>query len=133
MTATNGMISREFEDYVDAWAEMMITIWKEKMAALDIGNTGALRSSLRTEVVRQAGGNATKINHFFLHYGHYVAGGTGKGYERGNGGYLDFTPQREKKPWLSGKYWYSKNRLLLEMLEQTGIYYQASLSAILTG
>jgi hypothetical protein len=73
MTATNGMINREFEDYVDAWAEMMIPIWEEKMAALDIKDTGALRSSLRTEVVRQAGRNATKINHFFLHYGHYFA------------------------------------------------------------
>jgi hypothetical protein len=26
---------------------------------------------------------------------------------------------RQKRPWLSGKYWYSKNKLFAEMIRQT--------------
>ena len=122
----------DFNQYADAWAQMMITIWSEKMSALDIHDTGALQKSLRTEVVRQSGGDVTKINHFFLYYGHYVARGVGKEFRRGNTGDLGFTPTRKPRPWLSGKYWYSKNKLMGAMLEHTGKMYLQSLSGILT-
>lgn len=123
--------SPDFEKYIDGWADMMLTIWAEKMAQLGIHDTGALEQSLRTEVIRQAGGDTTKINHFFLYYGHYVARGVGKEFNQGNAGKVDSS--RRAKPWLSGKYWYSKNKLLLEMLNQTGRYYLESISGILTG
>jgi len=128
MTATNG---NDFEKYVDGWAEMMITIWKEKMTAYEIGDTGALENSLRTEVYRQSGGNTTKIDHFFLYYGNYVARGVGREFSKGNKGDLGFTPKRKPKPWLSGKYWYSKQKLMAEMLRQTGDVYLKSMSSIL--
>lgn len=124
------MSGQNFEQYVDAWAQMMVTIWAEKMAQLGIGDTKALEQSLRAEVIRQAGGDTTKINHFFLYYGHYVARGVGKEFKKGNAG--NVISSRKAKPWLSGKYWYSKNKLLLEMLNQTGRYYLESISGILT-
>ena len=128
MTATNGS---DFDKYVDGWAEMMITIWKEKMTAYEIGDTGALENSLRTEVHRQSGGNTTKIDHVFNYYGHYVARGVGREFSKGNRGDLGFTPKRKPKPWISGKYWYSKQKLMAEMLTQTGDVYLKSISSIL--
>ena len=123
----------DFNEYADAWAQMMITIWLDKMSALGVSDTGALANSLRTEVVRQAGGDVSKITHFFLYYGHYVARGVGKEFRKGNAGDLGFTPRRQPKPWLSGKYWYSKNKLMSAMLEHTGKMYLQSISGILTG
>ena len=127
--ATNGT---DFNQYADAWAQMMITIWSDKMNALGVSDTGALEKSLRTEVIRQSGGDVTKISHFFLYYGHYVARGVGKEFRKGNGGDLGFTPKRKPKPWLSGKYWYSKSKLMSAMLEHTGKMYLESISGILT-
>ncbi len=130
MTNPNGV---NFNEYADAWAQMMLTIWSEKMTALDVNDTSALQQSLKTEVIRQSGRDVSKINHFFNYYGIYVAKGVGKGYKRGNGGDLTFTPKRVAKPWFSGKYWYSKNKLLSKMMESTGNNYLISISNILTG
>jgi hypothetical protein len=131
MTAANGF-NEEFEKYTDGWADMMITIWKEKMSAYDIHDTGALQQSLRSEIVRQSGGNTAKISHFYLLYGEYVNRGVGKGYKRGNPGDLGFTPKRQPKPWLAGKYWYSKRKLLAVMIEKTGEVYLESIKRVLT-
>ncbi|MDR1339254.1 MAG: hypothetical protein LBK58_04280 [Prevotellaceae bacterium] len=127
--ATSGT---DFNKYAEAWAEMMITIWKEKMEALGIHDTGALEDSLDKDVLRQAGGDVSKINHVFHYYGHYVARGVGKEFKRGNPGDLGFTPTREPKPWISGKYWYSKNKLMWAMLDYTGEMFLVSISDILT-
>jgi hypothetical protein len=131
--AANGMINADFERYIDAWADMMITIWREKINAFDIHQTGDLARSLRAEVSRQAGGNTAKIEHFYLRYGDYVARGVGKGYARGNGGDLHFTPHRHPKPWTSGKYWSSKQKLFAEMLTQTGNVYMQTIKSALEG
>ena len=128
--ATSG--TTDFNEYATAWAEMMVTIWAEKMKVYNIHDTGALEDSLNQEVFRQSGGDVNKIQHTFLYYGNYVARGVGNGYSKNNSGDLGFTPKREPKPWLSGKYWYSKNKLLLAMLEHTGKIYLESISEILT-
>ena len=130
MSLTSG---NNFEEYVDGWANMMLTIWKEKMTAYEIGDTGALENSLRAEVQRQSGGNVTKIDHFFLYYGNYVARGVGREFSKGNKGDLGFTPKRKAKPWIYGKYWYSKQKLQAEMMTQLGDNYLKSISTILTG
>ena len=129
MTPTNG---NDFEKYVEGWAEMMLTIWKEKMAAYEIGDTGALRKSLDKDVQQHSGGDTGKIQFFFNYYGYYVAWGVGREFSRGNKGDLGFTPKRQAKPWLSGKYWYSRQKLLAEMMTQTGRYYLETLSSVLT-
>jgi len=131
MTEKNG--TANFDSYADGWAQMMITIWKEKMRSYGIGITGALESSLQTEVARQAGGNTAKIRHFFLYYGIYAARGVGREFKEGRYGRLDFTPKRKPKPWLYGKYWHSKQKLAAEMIAQTGSFYLVSLSEVFTG
>ena len=130
MNQTSG---NDFGNYLDAWADMMITIWKEKMDAYDIKDTGALENSLRTEVHKQSGGNTSKIDHLFLYYGHFVDRGVGREFSKGNRGDLGFTPKRKAKPWIYGKYWSSKQKLMAEMLTQTGDSYLKSISSILTG
>ncbi|GHU79683.1 hypothetical protein FACS1894145_4360 [Bacteroidia bacterium] len=145
--AANG---NDFGAYLDGWAQMMITIWQEKMQSLQVGiserngrlrtSSGELYNSLRTEVIRQAGGDTAKINHFFLYYGYYVAAGIGPkfgasgklGKTRNSLGQFSENPERKPKPWLSGKYWYSKNKLLAKMIETTGKHYLVSISEILT-
>ncbi|GAP73088.1 hypothetical protein SAMD00024442_6_52 [Candidatus Symbiothrix dinenymphae] len=129
--ATNGT-NTNFNQYADAWAQMMLTIWAEKMIQYGIHDTGALENSLKAKVTLDAKGNAAKIEHFYNYYGNYVARGVGTGYRKGNGGALPFTPKREKRPWMSGKYWHSKNKLLMEMLEQTGKNYLKSIAGALT-
>jgi hypothetical protein len=138
MTETNGF-NETFEKYIDGWADMMLTIWKERMEAYGIGDTGALENSLRTEVYRQSGGNAAKISHFFNYYGNYVARGVGRemgingslGKTRNRKGEFEEHPGRKAKPWLNGKYWYSKRKLLSEMMNQTGRIYLESIADIL--
>jgi hypothetical protein len=109
MTTTTGF-NQTFEKYIDGWAEMMITIWKERT-----DNPEAMPLKSNT----------------YLYYGNYVARGVGKEFTKNNGGDLGFTPKREPKPWISGKYWYSKRKLLSKMLEQTGTYYLESIATVL--
>ncbi|MDR0686920.1 MAG: hypothetical protein LBF79_05645 [Dysgonamonadaceae bacterium] len=131
---TNGITNdKDIERYLDGWADMMVEIWKTKLREEDIINTGALINSLRAFVHRESGGNATKITHTFLRYGIYVEKGVGKGYSPGHEGYLDFRPTRRPQHWLSGKYWYSKNKLLIEMLNRTGKSYIKTFKSILSG
>jgi hypothetical protein len=135
----NGVINQGFENYIDGWAEMMINIWKEKMKSLDIKDTGALMNSLRTEVVRQSGGNAAKVDLFYLFYGNYVDLGVGRemgingrlGKDRNELGQFLEDPKRKPKPWLRGSFWYSKQKLRAKMLEQTGRAYLESVAAVL--
>lgn len=139
MTTTNGF-NKELECYIDGWSKMMINIWKERMDALGINDTGALRKSLRAEVYRQSGGATAKIRHFFLYYGIYVNEGTGVemgengwlGRYRGWDGKFREDPVRKPKPWMSGKYWHSKEKLKAEMLKQTGRTFLTTINSSLT-
>jgi hypothetical protein len=129
--AANGIIDEQFNRYLDSWAQLMITIWKEKIAAYNIGITGELERSLKTEVTKQAGGDSAKVEHFFNYYGLYVAAGVGREVSKGNPGDLGFTPKRQPKPWVYSKYKASKMNLLGFMLKHTGSVYMASISKIL--
>ena len=113
--------NNEREAYIDGWASMMIHIWEEKILMLiGPGNTGALYHSLQQEIIRQSGGDATTIDHFFNYYGVYVDAGVGNGFKRGNGGDLGFTPTRKPKRWLSPKYFSSIHKLVEKMSELDG-------------
>jgi hypothetical protein len=139
MTATNGF-NQEFKNYVDGWAEMMIDIWRKKMEYHWVGTsknaTGNLYNSLKS-VVNPA---HDAIEFAFNRYGHYVEAGIGP--EMGENGRLGRNrdaatgrfkedPTRKPKPWLSGSYWYSRQKLKFKMLEESGRYYLSSISRIL--
>jgi hypothetical protein len=142
----------DWEQYVDAWAEMMITIWLESLDMHEVGiserpsgkirySSGELRKSLDKEVIRQSGGDPGKIKHVFSRYALYVAAGIGPefgkegrlGKNRNKLGQFEEYPGRKAKPWYSGKYWYSKQKLQQAQLEYTGTMYLQSISNILTG
>lgn len=138
--AVNTSIQRE--QYLDAWADMMITFWHERMQAENVGiseradgsprhSTGALMRSFTLSLMKQAGGNTAKIDHMFNHYGMYLDGGVFPGTKGSGGQNRVSNPNRQAKPWRSLKYWYSQRRLQEKMVELTGQDYLRSISYIL--
>ena len=63
----------------EGWAQMMITIWREKILALGIVDTMSLYNRM-SHVVSIAEG-VTAVTHEFLAYGIFMEAGTGRGYE----------------------------------------------------
>ena len=72
----------------DGWSEMMITIWREKIMSLGIVDTMTLYNRLSHVVSRAEG--VTAVTHEFMEYGIFMENGVGNGYNRGNGGNLNF-------------------------------------------
>lgn len=73
--------------YMNAWSEMMVNIWREKIERLHVIDTYTLHRQI-TENVAGSTDFAT-IQHKFMEYGIYQDCGTGVGYKKGNQGYLD--------------------------------------------
>lgn len=104
---------QDIREWEKGWAEMMITIWRENILRLRIYDTGRLHDSL-THQMTDMNGQIT-IAHEFMLYGIFVARGVGKGYQRGNGGSLEFLEgwkddwkkgrkHRLKRDWFANKY-----------------------------
>ena len=93
-------------DYYQAWAKMMVTIWLDKIATLNIRDTGALFSSFQTQVAMQANGDVDKIVFSYLYYGRMVDMGVGRGLKMEDSG-------KKGKPWYN-KAWYHSIKLLTE-------------------
>lgn len=82
----------DWQKYQDAWAEMMVTIWREKIEKLKVIDTHRLESTIEQRVV-YANDAVSTIKHKFMEYGIYQDVGTGYGFksaEHGNEGRLDF-------------------------------------------
>jgi len=94
----------ELERYERGWSRMMVDIWREKIAKLNISDSGALQASFE-EVVST--GQVTTIEHKFLQYGLFVAAGVGKGFEHGNPGDLLFMGDSYRE----GKHAYSSRQV----------------------
>ena len=82
--------------YIDAWQEMMITIWREKIVRLQVYDTAYLHNDITGNVASSTQGLAN-IQHKFLEYGIYQDCGTGRGYKHGNGGNLEFLDWSNRK------------------------------------
>lgn len=74
--------------YQEAWAEMMVTIWREKIERLHVINTYSLHHQITDNVISSTDSVST-IQHKFLEYGIYQDMGVGNGYKKGNGGNLE--------------------------------------------
>lgn len=101
--------------YRDAWAKMMVTIWQEKIERLHVIDTYQLHREI-TENVTSSGSDLSTIQHKFMEYGIYQDCGTGRGYEKGNGGNLLFLDEkyrdgryepRKPREWFSRAYFAS--------------------------
>ena len=74
--------------YQEAWAEMMVTIWREKIERLHVIDTYSLHQQIKDNVVTSSDSVST-IQHKFLEYGIYQDLGVGNGYSKDNGGNLE--------------------------------------------
>lgn len=74
--------------YQEAWAEMMVTIWREKIERLHVIDTYSLHQQIKDNVVTSSDSIST-IQHKFLEYGIYQDLGVGNGYSKDNGGNLE--------------------------------------------
>ncbi len=81
--------------YMNAWSEMMVNIWREKIERLHVIDTYTLHRQI-TENVAGSTDFAT-IQHKFMEYGIYQDCGTGVGYKRGNQGYLEVLDYRYRE------------------------------------
>lgn len=107
--------SEDRQKYRDAWAKMMVSIWREKIERLHVIDTYKLHQEI-TENVTSSGGELSTIQHKFMEYGIYQDCGTGNGYKKGNSGNLEFLDpalrdsryqQRRPREWFSRAYFAS--------------------------
>lgn len=108
------------KDTLDAWADIVLDIWKDRMMDFNVRNTGALWESLLQHVNFQASGDSNKIDFFFNYYGIYVDMGVGGEFKAGNTGEVMIngeSAKRRAKPWYS-KVFYSQVKRLGEILAE---------------
>lgn len=115
--------------YYNAWAQMMVTIWQDKMIAKNIRDTGALLESFKTEVVMSASGDVQKIVHTYLYYGRMVDMGVGRGVPKSEAGSVS---GRRPKPWYNKPYYHSIKVLTEKTAALYGQQFQAILMETLT-
>lgn len=123
-------LKKDQEAYMKAWAEMMITIWKDCMRKERVRSSNQLYNSFKYEVVKLPNGKITKINHAFKRYGIYPALGVGSGVtfkdqQRGFGG------RRKSKDWFFDQYDTSAWVLRIKIAEIYGEFFRGSITAIL--
>ena len=109
---------------VEAWAEIVLDRWIDKIEKLGIGYSLQLEESFRMEVISNAGGDVARIEFAFKYYGTFVDMGVGRGVKlnqikevridrrlegRHKGNY------RQAKPWY-GKTFYAERMKLMEIL-----------------
>lgn len=101
---------------------MMVDIWREKVERLQVYDTWNLHQTVMQNGVSLGGSryDHVRITHSFAEYGVYQDMGVGKGFRRGNGGDLGFTPLREARPWLSPKFFASVMNLKEDMAHLYG-------------
>ncbi len=85
---------------VEAWADILVKRWRNKITELDIGHSGELFDSFTIDVISNSGGSPERVDFAFLYYGKFVDMGVGSGVPVGNPGQVR-TKRRPKK-------WYSR-------------------------
>jgi hypothetical protein len=107
---------------VQAWADIVIQIWLDKIEQLKIQYSYQLADSFANHVISHANGNVQRIEFAFNYYGKFVDMGVGKGVSLEEVS----TPSNTRKP----KPWYSRTfyaevqklgRLLAEKYARKGV------------
>ena len=97
---------------VDAWADIVIKNWRQKITELNIGYSGDLYDSFYMDVISTAN-TPERVEFAHLFYGNFVDMGVGKGQsyvEIGDGG-----SSRKSKAWKS-KQFFAQTAKLAELL-----------------
>lgn len=82
----------------EAWAEIVVERWENKISRLRIYKSGDLARSFTHHVISNANGNPELIEFTFLYYGKFVDMGVGNGIKYGE---VEGSNRRPKE-------WYSK-------------------------
>jgi hypothetical protein len=98
----------ERRNYVSAFNRTMIKIWREKIALLQVIDTGALyRSTVSVSTTMDGKVTTVTLSQAFNTYGLFVDFGTGRNTPRGNPGDIGRDNPRKRKRWFSRKYYAS--------------------------
>ena len=90
---------------VEAWAEIVLKQWINKIIALKLTDTHALYDSFHHHIISNAGGDIQKIEFAFLYYGKFLDMGVGKGQKIGEEG------DRKPKKWFSATFFANTQKL----------------------
>lgn len=99
---------------VDAWADILIKMWRNKITEMDIGSSGELYDSFSADVISNSGGSPERVDFAFNYYGKFVDMGVGSGVYVNNPG--DVTTKRRPKRWYSSTF-ISQSMKLKEILK----------------
>jgi hypothetical protein len=110
---------------VEAWADIVIERWEQKIERLNIGSSGQLIKSFYHTVQTQSNGNPELIVFTFEYYGKFVDMGVGRGVTIEE---VEFS-NRRPKAWYS-KTFFSQLEKLKELLAEK--YARKSQLAIIT-
>jgi hypothetical protein len=116
---------------VEAWAEITVKQWLEKIKKLGIGDsensTGQLLRSFYHHVNTSANGNPDYITFAFEYYGRFVDWGVGKGITIETRNMVPTS--RKQKPWFSPVFVFNVKRLSEILAEK---YAQKAANVIVT-
>lgn len=107
---------------LQAWADVTIQMWEEKVLMLDVWDEGFLYKSFVNHVLAQSSGDVQRIDYVFKLYGIYSDMGVGREVSRGNSGDLEeyayfnygsmsHQLKRKAKPWYSSIFYREMKKL----------------------
>lgn len=104
---------------IEAWAEIVIKTWLEKIIRLNINYSHSLYNSFAHHVITNANGDPERIEFAFLYYGKFVDMGVGNGVTKSDATELMSAHMggRRAKPWYS-KTFYHQLQILRELLAE---------------
>ena len=104
---------------IEAWAEIVIKTWLEKIIRLNINYSHALYNSFAHHIITNANGDPERIEFAFLYYGKFVDMGVGNGVSKSEATELMAAGMngRHAKPWYS-KTFYHQLQILRELLAE---------------
>ena len=111
----------EREQYVRAFNNTMVKIWKEKLQLLNVIDTGHLYNSVvGVSLTADQKFSSVTLKQEFCEYGIYVERGTGSNTPKGNPGDIGRENRRKKRPWMTRKYLASMFNLREFMADSLG-------------
>lgn len=120
------------QKFVEAWNKTMIDIWQERIAKLDVIDTGALwRSPLHLPVRADGRFYDVTLSQTFIEYGLWQDLGTGREVPHGNPGDIGHDKVRKRRRWFSLKYFSSVMNLRDFMAESLGAEFKSMFCAAL--
>ncbi len=111
---------------VEAWAEIVIKIWIDKIQKKRKKrpvSSGELLNSFVYHIYTNSNGDPDRIIFAFNYYGKFIDMGVGRGVKAGELDALKGTGEtrRRKKPWFSGTFDYQVEKLTELMEEKYGL------------